>query len=60
MCADIVEEMDERYLRNLWMNDLFIGTKDLLDVVEDSDHVDKRIPKNPKIPSPAHQRGSLS
>ena len=36
-CTELVEEMDERYLGNLWLNDLFIDKDSLLDVVDDSD-----------------------
>ena len=35
MCTELVEEMDERYLGNLWLNDLFIDKDSLLDVVDD-------------------------
>ena len=36
---ELVEEMDEWYLGNLWLNDLFIDKDSLLDVVDDNDHV---------------------
>ena len=44
---ELVEEMDEWYLGNLWLNDLFIDKDSLLDVVDDNDHVDEFVPKNP-------------
>ena len=34
ICMELVEEMNERYLGNLWLNDLFIDKDSLLDVVD--------------------------